>query len=341
MSVFKLFTVLFPLTILFISCTDSIIENEPLSPEGKYKILFVSFENSSLNLNTIWSDGTGLKTISDFTKCYNPQWTFDGKNIVFISESYPKSIWIMDSTGSNKQKLIEGSEFICSPFEDKLCFIREVYNGDNFVGWAIYSIKMDGSELTRLTTLDYQKYGLCWSSDLSHIYYTLNDNISGKFEIVYRLNINNKLVEKLFEGYEIPQVSDFSKNDDYIIFSANHADVFKYDLVSKKVIQLTTTGSRDEFAKISPTNDKIAFTSGREGINQIFVMNNDGSNQHNISKSVGGAMFPKYSPDGSMIAYLSSEDGKTTQITICNANEKNKRSLVLTNYYTFEWCPVK
>jgi len=344
MKIFKVVTIcftLFLLSIHIISCNESIVENEPPSPEGKYKILFVSLKNRSLTLNTIWSDGTGLKNISDFTKCYTPQWTFDGKYIVYMNESYPKSIWIMDSTGNNRQKLTEGSQFICSPFENKLCFIREEYNGDNFVGWAIYSINMDGSEITRLTDLDYQKYGLCWSFDASFIYYTLNDNISGKFEIVYRLNINDKSVEKLFEGYEIPQVSDFSKNGDYIIFSANHADVFKYNLVSKKVIQLTTAGFRDEFAKISPTNDKIAFTSGRESISQIFVMNNDGSNQHNISKSVGGAMYPKYSPDGSMIAYLSSEDGESIKITICNANEKDKRNLVVTNYFTFEWCPLK
>ncbi len=329
------------LPLLIISCKENISENETLIPEGKYKILFVTLENNSLNLNTILSDGTGFKKISDFSDCYIPQWSFDGKYIVYMNESYPKSIWIMDSSGNNRQKITEGSQFICSPFENKLCFIREEYNGDNFVGWAIYSINMDGGGLIRLTDLEYQKYGLCWSSNASYIYFTLNDNISGKFEIVCRLNIIDKSIEQLFEGYELPQVSDYSKDGDYFIFSANHADVFKYDLISKNVIQLTKAGFRDEFAKISPNKNKIAFTSGRETKSQIYVMNADGSNQHNISNSTGGAAYPKFSPDGSMIAYLSSEDGKTAQITICNTNEKDKRKLVETNYFTFEWCPVK
>ncbi|MGE5498171.1 MAG: TolB family protein [Syntrophothermus sp.] len=281
-----------------------------------------------------------MKKISDFNNCGAPQWSYDGKYIIYINIFSPKSIWAMDSTGNNPHKITEGDQFICSPFENKICFIRNEYENGNFRGWAIYSVNIDGSDLKQLTDLQYQKYGLKWSSEPSSVYFVLNDNLKGTFERVCKLNLTDKHIDSLFEGYELPNIEDRSADGDYFIFSANHADIYKYDIKSKRVIQLTNAIFRDEFAKISPLTGQIVFTSGRTDPLQIYMMNNDGSDQHKVSRNKNGAMIPKYSPDGSMIAYLSSDDGKSIQLTLCDAFGNNPWGLIVLNTYAYEWCPA-
>lgn len=331
--------VLILFSLLLLSCKSSINSSDPIYPEGKYKIMFASADSAGYTLNTIWSNGTGLKKVTDFTDCYNPKWSFNAEKIIYFS--YPKSICVMDSSGNNKTKITDGDFFICSPFENKICFIREEYNGEHFAGWAIYSVNMDGTDLVRLTDLEYQKYGLCWSADPTHIYFTLNDNIAGKFQRICNLNISDKSIDTLCDGYDLPIVDDCSKDGKFLVFSANHAEVFKLDLTTKGVTQLTNAFYRDENASISPKDNKIVFKSGREDLAQVFIMNDDGSDQHNLSRCPDGATYPKYSPDGTMIAYFSYHASiKKISLTICSANEMNKRNLVFSSFMVFEWCPV-
>ena len=61
--------------------------------------------------------------------------------------------------------------------------------------------------------------------------------------------------------------------------------------------------------QLSPDGKKIAFTIGvvdkaaNRTINQIYVMNVDGSNQQQITKAAGSSSSPRWSPNGKKIAY--------------------------------------
>ncbi|MGH3752225.1 MAG: hypothetical protein ACRDRP_05925 [Pseudonocardiaceae bacterium] len=60
---------------------------------------------------------------------------------------------------------------------------------------------------------------------------------------------------------------------------------------------------------VSPTEGKIVFQSGRDGNNEIYLMNADGSNQTRLTNNPAADTQPALSPDGARIAFTSARDG--------------------------------
>ncbi|HKP71847.1 MAG TPA: hypothetical protein VJT82_02850, partial [Pyrinomonadaceae bacterium] len=75
------------------------------------------------------------------------------------------------------------------------------------------------------------------------------------------------------------------------------------------------------WAKVVPpsANGKIAFVSSRDGNQEVYVMNSDGSNQTNITNNGTYDSDPSWSPDGQKIAFTSDRDGQY-HIYVMNAD---------------------
>jgi Tol biopolymer transport system component len=72
-------------------------------------------------------------------------------------------------------------------------------------------------------------------------------------------------------------------------------------------------------AVVSPGSGQIAFVSGRDGNNEIYVMNADGSSPINLTHDPASDVQPAWSPDGSKIAFTSFRDGND-EIYVMNAD---------------------
>ncbi len=80
-------------------------------------------------------------------------------------------------------------------------------------------------------------------------------------------------------------------------------DVFRADSNGGNLVRLTSTPGYDAEATISPTGDRIVFTSVRDGDLDIYSMDLGGGDVRRLTDELGYDGGPFFSPDGRQIVY--------------------------------------
>lgn len=83
------------------------------------------------------------------------------------------------------------------------------------------------------------------------------------------------------------------------------------DIDGKNVKRLTFNPADDRYPAWSPDGSKIAFTSNRDGNQEIYVMDIDGKNKRNLTNTPSEDEHPTWAPDAAMIAFQSDRGGTT------------------------------
>ena len=103
------------------------------------------------------------------------------------------------------------------------------------------------------------------------------------------------------------------------------------------LITLTPTPTPSMTPTLTPTSTsepqpycQIAFMSDRDGDNEIYVMNSDGSDVRQLTSNTKSEYFTGWSPDGRQIAFLSDRDGDY-EIFVMNADGSDGRQLTSNN----------
>jgi len=71
---------------------------------------------------------------------------------------------------------------------------------------------------------------------------------------------------------------------------------------------LTHNSAEDAQPAWSPNGTKIAFATNRDGNDEIYVMNANGSAQVNLTNHTGSDLAPAWSPDGTKLAFQSDRE---------------------------------
>lgn len=92
-------------------------------------------------------------------------------------------------------------------------------------------------------------------------------------------------------------------NGDGVINLQDGVHLYRLDLSTNALTQLTSGDHFDRQPSWSPDGSQIAFVSNREGNYDIYVIGSDGSDLRRLTTSPDDEEEPKWSPDGTQIAY--------------------------------------
>ena len=91
----------------------------------------------------------------------------------------------------------------------------------------------------------------------------------------------------------------------------------------------------------SPDGQQIVFVSGRDGNDEIYVMDSDGSNPRRLTDDIADDVSPSWSPDGRHIAFVSDRDGND-EIYVMDSDGSNPRRLtddIIADDVSPSWSP--
>ena len=189
----------------------------------------------------------------------------------------------------------------------------------------IYSVKPDGGGLVRLTNTPARDLCPDYSRDGRLI--TFCSSRSGPFQI-WAMNADGSNVHMVTNGNGFFLFPDYSPDASRIAFSGTASDtdvndnVYVINADGTGFKQLTTDGNND-YPTFSPDGKQIAFISDRTGVEQVWVMNDNGTNQTQVSHSgVTEDQVPDWSPNGKKIAFEQGDIG-SGRIWVMNADGSN------------------
>jgi Tol biopolymer transport system component/enterochelin esterase-like enzyme len=231
-------------------------------------------------------------------------------------------LYVMNADGSDQRRLTEhkfgdymgdwspdGSQIVFHSSRDRN---EELY---------ILDLKCAGSGSARCTrrltedpAIDMEP---AWSSDGNRIVWEKRILREGDAELAV-LDLETRTTQRLTDN----NISDFQPDwstagaagGEQILFSAlledNRANLIVINPDGTGRTRLTWTEQHDWFPKWSPDGRMIAFASDRDGDEEIFVMNSDGSSHRQLTFNEAVVdTRPRWSPDGTRIAFESDRDG--------------------------------
>lgn len=214
----------------------------------------------------------------------------------------PGTVFMVDEDGTNEFRITDSTETMMSPawapdgrvVVSRLSGVR-----------GIYIVNPDGTGLAQVTAppsgwADYQPVAL------GDQFAFARDSSGGNVVAIYRVNLDGTGLTRLTSGGDI---APFPRGD-IIVFRRGN-DLYLWDLSRGGETRLTNTPKQYKGGPaISPDGRKIAFTRIDPGrLEQIFVMNVDGTNTARVSRGDYYDFLPRWSPDGSRIGFTSSRDG--------------------------------
>lgn len=301
-----------------IDCTGS---NGALSPDGS-TLAFVrgvmpwwrkSYRGSCDQ--DIWLkllDGSPAKRLTNYDgKDTDPMWSPDGEQIYFLSDRNGiTNVWVMPQAGGQARRISD-------------------FQAD---GAAFASMSRDGSVI-----------GCCLDG---HIYTV--DTKTGetrKLDISAPSDVKGNVIEPKTYTSEASETA-LSPDGKQIAFVVR-GELFAMKAIGGKAMRLTDTPARESAIAWSPDSNRLLFCSDRDGTTDVFVMESTDRREPMLAKSRlrkttplatsdGEELSPRWSPDGSKIAYLLDRG----HLWVMNPDGTGNRMLVKgPNIGSIEWSP--
>ena len=263
----------------------------------------------------IWmcnSNGSNMvKVVDAITPLGNrsPSFTPDDEEIVFevMSQNGNGEIYRVEAKESGAVSAVSfpGKWPRVDPVAGRVLYAKELV-ASNILVWR----NIDGTDETELTET--------YSQDTEPRYDRTTDDVvfasdrNGNYQI-YSINLGGTETQVMSNAYN-DRYPYMNTDGSYMAFASDRGtnsnlDIYKRETSGGAVTRLTTSTGEDYKPCWSQNSSKIAFVSTRTGTPQIWIMNNDGTNQTQLSTS-GSNDFPAISPDNTLVMFTSNRSGQ-------------------------------
>lgn len=264
-----------------------------------------------------------LKKIKPFTYLvdYEASWSPDGKKIVLISSRHGGlKVHVLNAddggNGSNMQQITTGPDEddspVWSPDARKIAFVS-IHNGASH----IFLMNSDGSDIHQLTNGAGQNIHPAWSPDGSWILFNTT-HFAASAQNAGQAPAENRIIgEKTDDDMELAKVRPDGSD-----------------------LTRITHGGGYTYASFSPDGKLIVHRRQQGETSQVFLMNADGSGDHNLSGASTLDGWPAWSPDGERIIF-SRHGPNGFQIFVMNRDGSRVRQLTdaAGEYTNPRWSP--
>lgn len=289
---------------------DDFFPNNSWSPDGS-QLVYMSRESGEteedkqFDIFVVDRDGKNRRQLTDHpADDIWPIWSPDGKQIVFISERDGNSeIYVIKPDGSGLENLTnypatDGIFTLAwSPDSERIAFTSD-RGGIN----DLYTMKSDGSDIKLHAKGDLSEHilDLYWSPDGKYI----------AFEYMITMVGNEIFIVDVEKGGFVQITKDvsgvspsWSPDSSLIVFHSGEgsfgsdSDIYVINPRGNNLVNLTENNPDfNGFASWSPDGKRIAFTSDRDGNNEIYIMDVDGSNPIRLTNNPAEDSVPAWFP---------------------------------------------
>lgn len=290
-----------PLALLFTPPPTSTSTPRP-TPEHGGRIVFTCTRAGFNQLCMVNADGTALQQLSadQFANDYYPAFGPQGNEILFASNrNGPFDIYLMLFAERTIQRITTNVGDVLSPdfSPDGRQIVFANRNSDDPT--SIWIVNRDGSDPHLFYAGSGPIVAVAWSPDGRTIAYAMQVDLPNQYE-VFLINLDGSGQRRLTNGLSgIGGSLSWSPDGASLLISAGPVggrEIYRLDVVSGAPSVLTQGGNNAAPA-YSPDGRFIAFNSTRSGgQSDLFIMNSDGSGQHQLTNNPEPDWQPRWEP---------------------------------------------
>ncbi len=250
----------------------------------------------------------------------------------YVNNYKNPGIYFLDLTQLKKQTLLQSKRFSCAKdcdYKDrdmafspdgKYIAVSRRYSDFNE---NIYLVNIKSKATTQLTFGEEDIVGMSWHPDGNKLVYATM-RAGNRYGFV--LNIKEKTTQELnLIGFSYPS---FAKKSKPLFYQQRIENEYSVRLeLNSTIASSPFPVVQSSFSHFSPdyseVHDRFVYISNESGFNELWSAKPDGSERKQLTQLKQDIRFPKWSRDGTQIAFLSSfGDSKSDSIYIYSINNQ-------------------